>query len=325
MNSILQQLIAYAILAPSAHNTQPWIFFIKKNTVEIKPNMQLRLKISDPSNRELYISLGTAAENLAQAAKAFGLQHKTTIAQNESKITSILFEILGNSISNDLDTKLLSALKTRHTNRNLFENKPLPEKFLNFLDDLNVPGIYVTHYESATLRNSLANLSGLAAAEAFQDKAFRIELSNWVKPNLKRFRSGMPGYTLGFPWLISFIMPFVIRTFDIGTIQKKMHIDWINHSACCLVISVAQENSTSLINVGRIFEQIAIEAEKINIRSAILTAPIEIGQWPYKLKELVGLPGRPVLFARLGYGKPMTKKAPRMGIEQFINQQPEIN
>lgn len=62
------ELVHYAIMAPSGHNTQPWKFRIQENTISIFPDFSRRLPVVDPLDRELYISLGCALENLIVAA-----------------------------------------------------------------------------------------------------------------------------------------------------------------------------------------------------------------------------------------------------------------
>ena len=59
----LKFLIRYAILAPSSHNTQPWLFRIREeNTIEIYADPARQLKVADRDEREMHISIGCAAE-----------------------------------------------------------------------------------------------------------------------------------------------------------------------------------------------------------------------------------------------------------------------
>ena len=66
----LRELIRYTTLAANGHNTQPWKFALQQDAVEIHPDLTRRLPIVDPNNRELWISLGCALENLLVAARA---------------------------------------------------------------------------------------------------------------------------------------------------------------------------------------------------------------------------------------------------------------
>jgi nitroreductase len=73
MNKNIEQLIHYATLAPSGHNTQPWTFSVENNVIRIFPDFGRRLPVVDPDDHALYISLGCALENLIIAAKCNGL------------------------------------------------------------------------------------------------------------------------------------------------------------------------------------------------------------------------------------------------------------
>ena len=52
-------MVEYAIKAPSGHNTQPWLFRINENSIEIHPNFDMALPVVDFDNRELFINRDT--------------------------------------------------------------------------------------------------------------------------------------------------------------------------------------------------------------------------------------------------------------------------
>ena len=69
MENQFKEIIHYATLAPSGHNTQPWKFSIKDNSILIYPDYSRRLSVVDPDDHALFISLGCALENLVIAAE----------------------------------------------------------------------------------------------------------------------------------------------------------------------------------------------------------------------------------------------------------------
>lgn len=68
----LVEMIRYATLAANGHNTQPWKFAVRQDAIEIHADTSRHLPVVDPENRELWISLGCALENLLLAARAAG-------------------------------------------------------------------------------------------------------------------------------------------------------------------------------------------------------------------------------------------------------------
>jgi len=68
-----KELLKYAVLAPSGHNTQPWLFhFNKQNDLYLIADRTRALPVVDPNDRELTISCGAALDHLEIAANAHG-------------------------------------------------------------------------------------------------------------------------------------------------------------------------------------------------------------------------------------------------------------
>src|SRR3954452_10186304 len=68
----MQFLLRYAVLAPSSRNTQPWMFRITAEGVDIFADFTRRLLTIDPDDRELLMSVGAAITNFRVAAAHFG-------------------------------------------------------------------------------------------------------------------------------------------------------------------------------------------------------------------------------------------------------------
>ena len=75
-------LIEAAVRAPSGHNSQPWQFALGDDRITIAPDFSCRLSAVDPDNRELFISLGCALENLCLAAAHSGYAAQEHLADD---------------------------------------------------------------------------------------------------------------------------------------------------------------------------------------------------------------------------------------------------
>lgn len=73
-------MIEQAVRAPSGHNTQPWKFRLFPDHIDILPDFSRALPVVDPDHRELFVSLGCAAENLCIAAAHKGWLGKVSTA-----------------------------------------------------------------------------------------------------------------------------------------------------------------------------------------------------------------------------------------------------
>ena len=128
-------LISFAILAPSGHNSQPWQFQVADNEIIITPDFSKRLDVVDGNDRELFISLGCAAENLMTAARHYG--YDSHYVFNDGKI---IVTFSKQDVCND--DPLFDAIQKRHTHRGKFTGAKIPENLLqniptNILQDVD--------------------------------------------------------------------------------------------------------------------------------------------------------------------------------------------
>ena len=68
----LLPLVGAAILAPSPHNAQAWLFRVGPDRLDLFADRARGTGATDPSMREMYVGLGAALENLVLAAQAAG-------------------------------------------------------------------------------------------------------------------------------------------------------------------------------------------------------------------------------------------------------------
>ena len=73
MQANFSEWVRLAALAPNGHNAQAWTFrAVNDEQLLLSPDFSRRLAVVDPADRELYISLGCALENLTIAAARDG-------------------------------------------------------------------------------------------------------------------------------------------------------------------------------------------------------------------------------------------------------------
>ncbi len=175
------KIINYAIKAPSGHNTQPWFFAIYENSIIITPNFERSLPAVDPNNRELFISLGCAVENLCIAANHYGYESQTDI-NSEWKITVTL-----NKNSEIIPDTLFEQISIRQTNRLLYNGNSI---YQSILDDVIIASqtdsvkIQVFERNSPTF-DILKNLVLEGNSQQLNNENFKQELISWIRYNKK--------------------------------------------------------------------------------------------------------------------------------------------
>jgi len=92
----MRELVRYATLAASGHNTQPWTFTIAENAIDIHLDYARHLPALDPSDRELWVSLGAALLTGLRWWKAVGFRAMVTPRDlwNAGIIAPVVFGLL---------------------------------------------------------------------------------------------------------------------------------------------------------------------------------------------------------------------------------------
>jgi hypothetical protein len=108
-------LVSAAILAASPHNTQPWLFKVRDNTLSIYANEDRNLGAFDPYRREMWHGLGCAIANVEIAAPARGFATSTQLAPDPSQ-PMLAATITLSSPNGPLDP-LVEMIVKRTTNR----------------------------------------------------------------------------------------------------------------------------------------------------------------------------------------------------------------
>lgn len=227
----LHFLLRYAILAPSGHNTQPWLFKIvgnNNNVIEVYADRSRALPLVDPDDRELIIGCGAALYHLRLAANHFGIADEVQLLQDNNNNPDLLARISLKDDDNkgtikkqaEYDAPLFEAIAKRRSNRSSFENRRLPDDLLTSLKDsasANSAWLDVVDDNDEDKKNTLADLISQGDRIQLSDKRFRRELAAWIHRNRSKSQDGMPGYAHGMTHdIASHPGPFQIRTFDIG-------------------------------------------------------------------------------------------------------------
>lgn len=107
---LMRELVRYATLAPSSHNTQCWRFRLHDQAIVIAPDLTRRCPVVDPDDHHLHVSLGCATENLVHAALAAGLQAEARYDAGGEGVVAVSLEATRAST-----TPLCLAIPERNT------------------------------------------------------------------------------------------------------------------------------------------------------------------------------------------------------------------
>ena len=215
---VLRFVLRYAVLAPSSHNSQPWLFHVDGNAVEVADRTR-RLPVVDPDDRELVMSCGAALYNLRLALRHFGERSKLSVLPEGAD--SDLLARVDPGGRGDPRPPARGAVRGDH------QPAHLPSSIRRRSDP---PGVVQRLRQAASAegawlvdipkerRHSVTSLVTEADFVQMSHSAFRRELAHWMRASHPA-RDGMPGYALGMSELQSVVGPLIVRTFDVGKSQ----------------------------------------------------------------------------------------------------------
>lgn len=288
----------YGILAPSTHNTQPWLFQVRSNRLIITPDSTKMLIEADPLKWGLYISLGACVENIMQAASAFGLKVTYSVGQE--------IILLFSEQSNRGNKEILSYIKKRTSNKLTYSDKQIGKEIIEDIQNNSSGSIQVKVIADRRVMKKIVSNHIIAAKVLASNIKFVKELSNWLRSNITRSENGMPGFVVGNNILKSIIGPHILKNKP-GLLLKLVKEDerLLKSSACYLVFCVKSRNpnKTLLINSGRIIQETWLSLTKHKLSAHPMFAAIQHDEARERLAKLVFTPNMtPVFFMRVGHG-----------------------
>jgi len=324
----IAQILRYASLAPSSHNTQPWrVKIISDSEFIIQSDSTRWLPKVDPDNRELLLSIGAFWENLDQAALAFGFEAQTEVLATNLKDMDILKVKLVKYLVKCPPQKdiRLELLKTRTTNRKPYEKRDLLPSHIEELKKL-LPD-HLAYFPRGSKEGEWIAKSLIDAnrKQAFDDEKQK-ELTEWLRfshSEASKKRDGLTAEMLGVSGIVKFFWyTFMSRKRALSKSFRNKGVknvrNQVNSCAGFIVLTSDDLSVPSLLQAGREFERLALSCTELKIAIHPMSQLIEESPWKDQLKDSLDLL-KPVQFVlRVGYSKAHPKPSIRRPIKEFV-------
>ncbi len=300
-----RELVRYATLAPSSHNTQCWKFHLSENAISILPDLTRRCPAVDPDDHHLFVSLGCAAENLIQASLVHGLRGTLNYSNAPNDELRVTFE------PTEARTSPLSeAMSQRQCTRAEFDGKALSTPEMKLLEQAGKgEGVNV---QFLTEKPALENILGFIIAgntAQIGDPAFIAELKSWIRfsdAEAVRTGDGLFSRASGSPVLPSWIGQMLFSSFFNARTENEKYAKHIRSSAGVAIFVSEHNDKSHWIEVGRCYERFALQATALGIRNAMVNQPVEASEVRQQLASYLEIgTRRPDLVVRFGRGPTM--------------------
>ncbi len=297
-----REIIRFATLAPSSHNTQPWKFRVRQDSITVLPDFSRRCTAVDPDDSHLFKSLGCAAENIVHAAAAQGFSADVRFDPDEEGVVVIL-----NRVASACATDLYRAITVRQCVKMIYDGTPLTASELRKLEyageGRNVRTIMLL---SDAQKETVIEYVTRGNVAQLTDRVFRDELVSWIRFNSGEAMSkgdGLSGRTSGQPALPTWLAKLIIGLVLTPKGQAETDARNIRSSPGVAVFVSSHNDKAAWVETGRAYERFALQATALNIRTAFINQPIEVSPLRSQFESWLKLDGEhALLMVRFGHG-----------------------
>lgn len=306
--SLREQLaycVNYAVLAPSTHNTQPWLFRPLDSSIEVYADRSRRLPVADPDGRELMISCGAALTNLILAIHRFGHEAWVQYAPEPGNADLIARVRAGRARVPDYqEESLFRGIRRRRSVRRPFQPRPVPRELQRRLIWVASGfGCWIYLAETGSDRNHIAQLVEEAHNRQLLDVAYQTERASWMgsgDPGVRTRNAELSPSECNALGLVD--RRNAAGTSGPGERWQERDRELIKASPMLFVIGSGGDTAMDWIRTGEALQHILLRAEIEHVSASFLNQPCQIPDLREQLRQVTGRNGPPQMLVRMGYG-----------------------
>ena len=315
----LRHLLRYAILAPSTHNTQPWKFVIdpvSANEIRVYADRARWLRVADVDEREMFVSVGCALENLLIAAEHYGYGHTVTLLPDATDRDLIaLVHLSASSRHSPHRAGLFECIPLRFSNHGTYSGLPIDANLLSMLLHLCVePNLEPLMISDEVTRRKINALVLRADAAQFSDPAFREELGRQM---------GQGAY--GAPWFIAKLQQMAVTLVNLGESAARRDSQALLSAPVFGIIATHGDDRASQVQAGQLYERMHLLATRLNLSMQPMNQLLQQQDYKSALSDVIfadqpsAAHPTPQIAFRLGYGQTKVEHTPRRPLEEVLS------
>lgn len=314
----IKELLAFALLAPSRHNTQPWLFEIEGDELRVYQDPSRALPEADPEGRQLAMSCGAAVVNFRVAAAHHGFATSVEISpahRRDGLLARVRLE--ERAASSEGTEELFQAIPRRRTNRLPLDGRDPPAGLVTaLLREARREGVSLRPVE-VHQRRIVAELVAEGDRLQWGNARFRAELARWTRLNGTQRRDGMPGFAHGMSAAAALVQPVLMRVTNPGREEAERDRSRALGTRALIVLSTRGDGEREWFAAGEALERVLLRATARGLSASYFSQPIETRALRTALREALGEGGLPQVMLRIGYGLDV-RPMPRRRVEEVL-------
>jgi nitroreductase len=351
MEDDIRFILESAILAPSAHNLQPWRFVVKDRTIELWSVAHLMSSgMFSAVEWDSYVAFGALVENASIAATTVRAR-LAVVYFPDKKHPDLIAKLTLVKDEKVVPDPLSSALRTRHTNRRGYERTPLSasERSALFAEAQKKRSLLLTEKDSDV--EALARYESVYEELMFSNKPvhdYVFRRIRWTNRDTRLLNYGFTYPSLETP-LFSYPAMQLFRLWQIIRYGRHLGLPQLLaaqqefvHRKSAAFGAVVAESATPLgwLEAGRVFERIWLRATQLGLNLQPQTAALflnfaselhptsfteeehgRIKEAKQRVIATFGLTEKPLaVMFRIGHGPPATDRTTRIPLQSLMSE-----
>jgi hypothetical protein len=316
----LRYLLNFAVLAPSSYNSQPWLFRIAGDEIELYADRTRGLPVIDPDDRELLMACGAALFNLRLAIRHFGFTPIVRTFPDLDDPDLLAFVRMGPpSESEEESERLFKAIRNRRTHRTQMEPRRLGADEVGRLSEAaSAEGAVLFPITDPDVRSRIADLVAKGVEAQGGDKRYRRELGNWIHPNRSKSRDGIPGRAHGLSDLRSIAEPLLTRSIDWGPERAAQLRENVEEAPALFILATKADSSSAWLDAGQALQRVLLSGAGDGVAASYFNQPVQMAELRSAVAELLPAPKYcPQLILRMGFGGEQ-QSTPRRSVAEVV-------
>jgi nitroreductase len=312
----LSDAAAIAGYAPSILNTQPWLWRVRPDRLDLRAERGRQLAASDPEGRLLTLSCGAALHHARVSLAAAGwAAHVRRMPEPGDMDLLATLEISGRMPVTVDALRLLHAVQTRHTDRRPVSDKPLPDAALQAIAVAarGEAGLHVLTPEQVI---ELAAAGSRAGAVEAGDPYIRAEFAYWTG------RAASEGIGIPAEALPERPAPTTVPGRNFGQPGTLPVGSGHDRAAVYALLFGDTDRPESWLRAGEALSAAWLTATDLGVSVVPLSGVIEIADTRQTLRHMLADLGYPYLVLRLGLANAEPARpvhTPRLPTTQMVD------